>query len=508
MTEVLSRREASRVPSAAAAPVPARVTEPAAGPAAAPADAPAIASAAAPAAEPEPSRRRWAVLAVLAAVAFMAQLDLFIVNVALPAMSGSFHHASLGSLSWVLNAYSIAFAALLVPMGRLADHFGRRRYLLWGIAVFTLGSLICAVAPDLALVAAGRVVQALGAATVVPTSLGLLYPSFPRHEHGRVVGIWAGVAAVAAASGPTVGGLLVEVDWRLIFLINLPIGIATIIAGARVLPEVRAHGGARLPDPLSGIVLVATLGLLTFATVQSSTWGWIDARTLTLFALALATGAVTVWRTIRHPHAVIEASLFRSRQFTTASIALFFFFLAFAAWLLLNVLLFEEQWHWSVIRTGVALIPGPFMAAVFAVNAGRIAARVGRTVPAIVGPLLFAAGGVYWWIAATPAPDYWRFLPGMVIAGAGAGLTQAPLFAAASTLAPERATTGSAVLNMSRQVGSALGVAVLVTILAAGHGFAGYRNGFVFIVIGTVAAAGTSAVSAIWIRRARVGQDA
>ena len=193
------------------------------------------------AADGAPSRRRWLVLSVLAAVAFMAQLDLFIVNVALPTMARSFHNAPLSDLSWVLNAYAIAFAVLLVPMGRLADHFGRKRFLLLGVAAFTLGSAICAVAPSLPVMIGGRAVQAVGAAVIVPTSLGLLYPSFPKSEHSKVVGIWAGVGAVAAASGPTIGGLLVQVNWRLIFLINLPIGIATIVAGLRVLPEVRAQ---------------------------------------------------------------------------------------------------------------------------------------------------------------------------------------------------------------------------------------------------------------------------
>ena len=165
-----------------------------------PAEREATPAAAAQAGEEPPSRRRWAVLSVLAAVAFMAQLDLFIVNVALPAMARSFQHAPLSDLSWVLNAYAIAFAALLVPMGRLADHLGRRRFLLLGVAAFTAGSAICAVAPSLAVMVGGRVVQAAGAAMIVPTSLGLLYPAFPKNEHSKVVGIWAGVAA--AACGP------------------------------------------------------------------------------------------------------------------------------------------------------------------------------------------------------------------------------------------------------------------------------------------------------------------
>ena len=188
--------------------------------------------------------KRWWILAVLATVAFMAQLDLFIVNIALPAIGTSYRGSGLSALSWVLNGYAIVFAALLVPAGRLADHFGRRRFLLVGVLIFTLSSAACAAAPSLGFLVAARVAQAIGAALVVPTSLGLLYPAFPRHRHATVVGVWAGVAAVAATAGPPIGGLLVGIDWRWIFLINLPIGLGTLIAGRRVLPEVRARSAA------------------------------------------------------------------------------------------------------------------------------------------------------------------------------------------------------------------------------------------------------------------------
>ena len=444
----------------------------------------------------EASGRRWLVFAVLAAVAFMAQLDLFIVNIALPAMSRAFH-SRLTDLSWVLNAYAIVFAALLVPMGRLADHFGRKKFLLAGVAFFTLGSAISAAAPSLAVMVGGRIVQAIGASMIIPTSLGLLYPSFAKHEHSKVVGLWAGVAAIAASSGPTIGGLLISVNWRLIFVINIPIGIATIIAGIKLLPEVRAHSSARLPDLFSGVVLVATLGVLTFAVVQSSTWGWGDSKTIVLLAAAVLFGSLTVWRTLTHPHALIEKTLFQSRQFSTATAAMFLFFLGFAAWLFLNVLLFQDQWHWGVIHTGLAIIPGPLMSAVFAVNAGRVAGRFGRTAPAIVGPLIFAIGAILWAIAAKTHADYGTFVIGMVIGGMGVGLTQAPLFAAASTLPPERATTGSAVLNMSRQIGSAIGVAIAVTILASGHSASGYQHGFEFVAVAGVAASVASVVGAL-----------
>jgi EmrB/QacA subfamily drug resistance transporter len=439
--------------------------------------------------EGEGHPKRWSILVVLSAVAFMAQLDLFIVNIALPAMSRSFSGAGLSSLSWVLNAYSIVFAALLVPAGRLADHFGRRRFLLSGLAIFTLASVLCAIAPTLDVVVIGRLIQAVGAAMIVPTSLGLLLPAFPKHQHGLVVGVWAGVAA--ASAGPPIGGLLVAVDWRWIFLVNLPIGIAAVIGGLRVLPEIRSDYHARLPEPFSSVAVLAGIALVTLATVQGQTWGWTDPRELGLAGAAVVAIAVSLWRTISDPAALIEASLFRSRPFATASIALFLVYIGFASWLLVTVLFLQDGWHYSALRAGLAISPGPVMAAVFAINSARVAARFGRRVPAVVGPLLMAAGGVFWLVHAPAHPDYLTgFLPGMLVAGAGSGLTQAPLLAAASTLPADRATTGSAVLNMSRQVGSALGVALSVVLLgnAQPHLLVEFHRTWVLLILACVAA--------------------
>jgi EmrB/QacA subfamily drug resistance transporter len=436
--------------------------------------------------------RRWLVLAVLSAVAFMAQLDLFIVNIAIPAMSHSFGSAGLSGLSWVLNAYAIVFAALLVPAGRLADQFGRRRFLLAGTAIFVLASVCCAVAPDLGILVAGRAVQAAGAALIVPTSLGLLLPAFPQRQHTLVVGIWAGVAAVAGSSGPPVGGLLVAVNWRLIFLINVPIGIATLIGGTLVLPEIRASRGTRLPDPVSAVSLLAAVTLLVYATIQGTAWGWTSPGVLGVLAGAALATVATVTRTLRHPNALIEASLFRSREFTGAALALLLIFIGFAAFLLSTVLFLTDTWHYSALRAGLAIAPGPLAAAVFAVNAGRISARLGRSVQAATGAGLIAAGAAFWLTRAPAHPAYVAgFLPGLIIAGAGAGLAQAPLFAAASTLPPHRATTASAVLNMSRQVGSAIGVAILVALLGSSRPtvLPAFHRGWTLIVIVGVCAA-------------------
>jgi EmrB/QacA subfamily drug resistance transporter len=441
--------------------------------------------------------QRRLVLVVLCGVAFMAQFDLFVVNVALPAMGRSFPGQGLGALSWVLNAYAIVFAAFLVPAGRLADHFGRRRFLLGGVATFTLASALCAVSPSLPVLVAARAVQAVGAAMIVPTSLGLLLPTFPRRQHNLVVGIWAGVAAIAASSGPPVGGLLVEASWRWVFLINVPIGLAMLAGGRMVLPEIRASAGARLPDPVSILTALAAITALTLGTVQGSSWGWAGEREGLVAVVFLAMTTVTLWRTFTHQSPLVEPDLFRSRSFTAATIALLLFWVSFAAWLLGTVLFFQNAWHYSTLRAGLAIAPGPLAAAVFALSNGRLAGIFGRRALAVTGPLLFAAAAVFWLVAAMARPDYPAgFLPGLILGGAGSGLTQAPLLASVSTLPPHRATTGSAVLNMARQIGSALGVAIVVAIYASPspHSMAAFRRGWVLITIVDLLASLTSLV--------------
>ena len=193
----------------------------------------------------------------------------------------------------------------------------------------------------------------------MPTSLGLLYPAFAKRQHGMVVGIWAGVGAVAATAGPPVGGLLVEASWRWIFLINVPIGVVTLLAGLKVLPEVRAVTGTRLPDWVSAAGVLASVTLLVFGTVQGPSWGWSSARTVALLTVAAVVIALTVAWTLRHPHALIERDLFTSRPFTGASIALFVFYVGFAIFLLSVVLFLQGEWHYSVVKSGLAIAPGP-----------------------------------------------------------------------------------------------------------------------------------------------------
>ncbi|GAB2648198.1 MFS transporter [Saccharopolyspora gloriosae] len=412
--------------------------------------------------------RRWLIMAVLSAVAFMAQLDFFIVNVAVDGIGRSFGGASTPAMSWVLSAYAIVFAALLVPAGRLADLHGRKRMLLAGVAVFTIGSALASFAPSLPVLVAARTVQAVGAAMSVPPSLGLLYPSFPPRQHALVVGLWAGVAGVAAMAGPPLGGLLASLDWRWIFLINLPIGALTLLGGARLLPEVREPSGRPLPDVVSTATLLAAVSALVLATTQGPQWGWGSPWTIGLFASAALLAAVTVRRGFTASAPIIEPALFRSREFTAAALALLSLFAGFAVYLFGGALFLQQVWHFSVLEAGIGIAAAPIVSVCFAVNAGPIRRRFGRVLPAAVGTLTMSAAAGYWLLTVTDVPAYWSAMfPGLVLMGVSGGLSQAPLFAAAGALAPDRATTGSAVLNMSRQIGSAIGVALLVAMVAA-----------------------------------------
>jgi EmrB/QacA subfamily drug resistance transporter len=438
--------------------------------------------------------RRWKVLAVVSLAVFMSSLDLFIVNIAFPDIQRDFSGTSLASLSWILNAYAIVFAALLVPAGRSADRLGRRRSFLAGLALFTLASALCAAAPSVELLVAARVLQAIGAAAVFPTSLALVLPEFPPAERRTAVAAWAAVGGVAAAAGPPIGGLLVQAGWQLVFLVNVPIGIALLVVAARVLREQREDLGAPRPDLLGALLLTASIGTLTLGIVKAPEWGWGSARVIGLLAAAVVVGAAFWTRSLRHPTPVVEPALIRQRTFALANAAGLLFFMAFGAMLLSSVLFLTGVWHESVLRAGLQIAPGPTMAAVFAVLAGRLAPRYGERALGALGGLLFAAGGLWWIARVGAAPSYAAdFLPGMLIGGAGVGLVIPSMFSAAtSTLPPARFATGTAVTSMSRQIGIALGVAILVAILGtpgAGDAVARFSDGWGFQIGAALAAA-------------------
>ncbi len=404
---------------------------------------------------------------------FLSSLDLFIVNIAFPSISSSFHGESLSSLSWVLSAYTIVFAAALVPAGRWADRAGRKRAFLLGLAVFTVSSALCAVAPSLGFLVGARVLQATGGALMLPTSLGLLLPAFGPDRKGAAIGLWSAVGGAAAAFGPPIGGLLVQVSWRWVFLVNVPFSLLALFFGVRVLREVR-DPAAHKSDLVGAVLLSVSVAALVAAIVQGSDWGWTSARILGAFALAVGAGVWLVLRSFRHPNPIVEPAVIRHRAVALADVSSLAFFGGFGALVLGGVLFLTGVWHESVLRAGFMIAPGPLLAALTAFPGGLLGARIGHRAVGTAGSLFFAAGGLYWVLRVGPAPHYLTdYLPGSLLGGFGVGLMLPSLGGAATApLPPQRFATGSALYAMTRQIGIALGVACLVAILGESTGAA------------------------------------
>ena len=449
-------------------------------------------------------QRRWKVLTLVSIGVFMVSLDLFIVNVAFPKIQGEFHGSSVASVSWVLNAYAIVLAALMVSAGRMADRHGRRRAFLWGLLIFVVGSALCGAAPSVAALVGARIVQAIGAAFLLPTSLALLLPEFEPAERPAAIGIWAAIGGVAAAAGPPIGGLLVQASWRWVFLVNLPIGLVTALVAARVLRESRDPEGKRFPDLAGAALLVIASSLLMLAIVQGQSWGWSSVRIVGLLVGSVVLTAAFLYRSASHAAPVLELGLFRSRAFSAANVASTLFFAAFGAMLLSNVLFLTRVWHEDILTAGLQISPGPIMAAAFAVPGSILSSRYGQRAIAAIGALLFASGGAWWLTNVGLQPNYvTEFLPGMLLGGSGVGLVIPTLASAvAASLPAARFATGSAVYGMTRQFGIALGVAVLVAVLGAPRGaeiLGAFRTGWEVMAATAVA----SAIAAVAIGRLR-----
>jgi EmrB/QacA subfamily drug resistance transporter len=457
------------------------------------------ATAAKPVTAPGP-RGAAAVVGTASLAVFMSSLDLFIVNLAFPYIGREYPGTSLSSLSWVLNGYTIVFAAVLVPAGRWADRVGRRRLFVAGLAAFVVGSALCGLAPGVAALIAARVVQAAGAGLMVPASLSLLLAAVPAPGRSRAIGTWSAIGALGAALGPVIGGSLVQLSWRWVFWINLPVGLAAILLAGRVVPESRDDHAAGRPDVIGAGLLAASVGLVALALVEAPGWGWGSASFIGLLVAALACGAAMVARSYRHHAPVIELGLLRSRTFSGAFSASVLYYAAFGAFVLSMVEFLTGVWHYSAVRAGLAIGPGPLMVLPFArLAAPWLAARIGGPGRvAVIGCAVNAGAQLLWLSQMQAHPAYLsHLLPAQLLGGAGVGLTIPSLLGAGSaSLPPARFGTGSGILNMARQVGTVLGVAGLVAILshvAPGDPVASYRHGVILIVAFFAAAGAVSA---------------
>jgi EmrB/QacA subfamily drug resistance transporter len=445
---------------------------------------------------PPGSRRVTAVVGVLSLAVFMSSLDLFIVNLAFPYISRQYPGTSLSSLSWVLNAYTIVFAAVLVPAGRWADRIGRRRVFAAGLAGFTLGSVLCGLAPGVGLLIGARGIQAAGAGAMVPASLSLLLAAVPAQARAKAIGTWSALGALGAALGPVIGGSLVQVNWRWVFWVNVPVGLAAVVLAMRVVPESRDSASRGRPDLVGAVLLAAAVGLVALALVKAPGWGWDSAGFIGLLGASVACGAGMVWRSRRHHSPVIELELLHSRTFSGAFAASVLYYAGFGAFVLSAVEFLTGVWHYSAVDAGLAIAPGPLMVLPFArIVAPRLAVVLGGAGRvAVIGCLVNALAQLFWLWRSQAAPAYvTHLLPAQLLGGAGVGLAIPSLLGAGSaSLTPARFGTGSGILNMSRQIGTVLGVAGLVAVLSRispADPVPAYRNGLV-LVIAFFAAAG------------------
>ncbi|MET0683671.1 MAG: DHA2 family efflux MFS transporter permease subunit [Solirubrobacteraceae bacterium] len=411
--------------------------------------------------------REWQVLLVTTVAVFMAFLDVTIVNVAFPSMAADFPEASLSELSWVLNAYNIVFAAALVPAGRLADRVGQRRLFFGGLWLFLAGSVLCGFAPDVGFLIGARVVQAVGAAALIPTSLALVLPEFPPERRAVATSVWAAAGAVAAATGPSLGGVLVDAgSWRWAFFVNLVVALG-VLPARRLLVDRADRASAEPPDLLGGALLAGAVGAVALGITKAPDWGWTDERVLICWlggALALAALGE---RARRHPAPILEPALLRIRSFGTANASMLLLSAGFYALLLANVLFLTDVWDYTVLEAGFGVTPGPLAATVAAVIGGRITERRGPRAVLLPGAFAAAAGCLLYRAVPGPEPEYLtHWLPVQIVSGAAFGLAYAALATATvMELPPNRLATGTALSSCARQIGAVLGIAVLVAVL-------------------------------------------
>jgi EmrB/QacA subfamily drug resistance transporter len=410
--------------------------------------------------------RRELVLAICCMSMLMVGLDVTILNVALPSIQEDFG-ASVSGAQWTIDAYTLVIACLLMLSGSTGDRLGRRRTFQVGLFSFTVGSLLCSVAPGLGWLIAFRMVQAVGGSMLNPVAISIVTNVFtePR-ERARAIGWWGGVAGVSIAAGPLVGGLLVQtIDWRAVFWINIPVGIAAIILTHRFVPESKAPHPRRI-DPVGQVLMILTLGLLVFGIIEAPNHGWGSDLILGCFAGSLLSAVALVYFESRHPEPLIDLRFFRSPPFSGAAIVSVCAFLSLGGFLFLNTLYLQEVRGYSALHASIAILPMATLMIVFSPLSGRTIARHGPRPSLIIGGTAVLAAGL---LSAVPTgePSDARLFLGYALLGTGLGWVNAAITNTAVAGMPrEQAGVAAAVASTTRQLGSALGVAIIGSVIA------------------------------------------
>ncbi|MFI1207641.1 MFS transporter [Streptomyces sp. NPDC020802] len=422
-------------------------------------------------------RRRLLVLAICCMSLLIVSLDNTVLNVALPSMQKDLH-ASLAGMQWTIDAYTLVLAALLMLAGSTADRIGRRKVFLAGLIVFTIGSVLCSLAPNLESLVAFRMIQAVGGSMLNPVAMSIITNTFtdPR-ERARAIGVWGGVVGISMAAGPLVGGLLVDsVGWRSIFWVNLPVGLAALLLTLRYVPESRAPK-ARRPDPVGQLLVIALLGSLTYAIIEAPDSGAV--KTLAFGSIAFAALAALLWYEPRRDEPLIDLRFFRSAPFSGATVIAVSAFAALGGFLFLSTLYLQNVRGLSALHAGLWMLPMAAMTFVCAPLSGRLVGSRGPRLSLLVAGTAMTASGVLF-AAFEAETANTTLVIGYVLFGLGFGFVNAPITnTAVSGMPRAQAGVAAAVASTSRQIGQTLGVAVIGAVLASGVGSSSYRDSFV-----------------------------
>jgi EmrB/QacA subfamily drug resistance transporter len=428
--------------------------------------------------QPELSRRRrMLVLAICCLSLFIVGLDATIVNVALPSIQRDLN-APVSGLQWTVDAYTLVVASFLMLSGSTADRVGRRRVFQIGLGLFTLGSLLCSLAPGLGWLVAFRMLQALGGSMLNPVAMSIITNTFTDPaERARAIGIWGAVWGLAMALGPIVGGALVtSVGWPGIFWVNIPVGVAAIILTALFVPESRAARARRL-DPVGQLLVVLTLASLTYGIIEAPTSGWTSPKILTAFGLAAAALICLLSYEPRQKEPLIELRFFRSVPFSGATVIAVSAFAALGGFLFLNTLYLQDVRGYSPLHAGLYMLPLAAMTVLLAPLSGRIVATRGPRLPIVLGGITTVAGGLMLTRVTADTPASW-LIASYLVFGIGAGMVNPPITnTAVSGMPVSQAGVAAGIASTSRQVGTALGVAIAGSaVLSVLHG--SLRAGF------------------------------
>jgi EmrB/QacA subfamily drug resistance transporter len=409
--------------------------------------------------------RKWWTLAAVAFGLFMIMLDNTVVNVALPSIREDLG-ISLSELEWVVNGYALTFGVLLLTGGKLADMLGRRRIFMTGLVIFTVSSFFCGFASSEHVLIGARVVQGVGAALMNPATLSIIAATFPPRQRGTAIGIWAGVSALALAIGPLVGGLITEhISWNWVFYINVPIGIAGLVAARIFIDESRDTSEQRLD--FAGLATSAiALFALTYALIKSNDEGWGDPLVLGLLVVSAVFFVLFVLLELRQRLPMLDLNLFRNASFTSANAVMLLIGLAMFGMFFFVSLYVQNILGYSPVEAGATFLPMTLLIILVAPNAGRLADKLGPRSMMVPGMALLTVSLLLFSLGDENA-TFWTLLPALLVGGLGMAMAMAPTTTAAMHAVPvDKAGVGSAVINTMRQVGGAVGLAMIGAILA------------------------------------------